>query len=172
MHAPADEEASRRLRRLFIDVFSWTDKGVRTNNPESKHEHALAFLEYFANDSALDDHPLVGILRNAVLPELRRSRPPIGRHGRHGDLNASRDQTIAETVASIRQRFGLSQEQASSVVAEALKSLVREHRRALLRIKKRKGADEAWIDKYQERMVDNLVLSANRIEAIAKKYRA
>ena len=167
----AIKEASRRLGRLFLDFASFTDKAISTNHPESKHGHALAFLEYFANDRALDDHPLVGILRNAVLPELRRSRPPIGRHGRHGDLNASRDQTVAETVASIRERFGLSQEQASSVVSEALKSLVSERRQAFRRFKKRKGADKAWIDKCQARVVDKLDLGADRIEAIAKKYR-
>ena len=114
----------------------------------------------------------MGILRNAVLPELRKSRPPIGRHGRHGDLDSARNQMIVETLASIREQFGLSsQEQASSVVSEALKSLVHEHRRAYARFKKLQGADKAWIDEYQHRVVDKLDLSADRIKAIAKKFR-
>jgi hypothetical protein len=165
----AAKEARRRLHYLFIDVAAWTDTGVNTNYPQSKHGHTLAFLEFFANDNALDAHPLAGILRSAALPVLRQSRPPIGQHGHYGDLNASRDQTIRETVAALRERFGLPKRQASAIVSETLKSLVYEYRRTYLRLKKREGADKTWLDECQKRVVDTLNLSADRIEAIAKK---
>jgi hypothetical protein len=169
--AAAIEEACHRLRRLFINVVPWGERGAGTNNPKTEFRSALALVECFVNDSALDGHPLAGIVRKAAIPVLRRARPPIGRHGRHADLNSPRDRVIAETVDTICKQYGLSQEQASSVVSEALKSLVHEHRRTFRRLIKTRGADQAWIDECLGNFVDKLVLSEDRVEAIAKKYR-
>jgi hypothetical protein len=207
--AAAIEEASRHLRRLFVDSISWSE-GADTSSPKKKFgasmglvEGALAEAECAlkassaslneamkcalnkraknAIDSAMDAIanaiPFIELARKAAIPELRRARPAIGRWGQHGDLNASRNQTIAETVASIGKQFGLSQEQASSIVSEALKSLVLEHRRVFRSLTKERAADPewipadpAWIDQCLK-FVDRLRLSEDSVEDIAKKYR-
>ena len=71
---------------------------------------------------------------------------------------------------SIREQFGLSQEQASWVVSEALKSFVDERKRVFERLIKEWKADPAWIDECLK-FVDDKWLSEDRVEDIAKKYR-
>jgi hypothetical protein len=193
----AIEEASRRLRWLFVDVIS------DTSSPKKKFKAVIALVEgaldeaawalntaeYALNEavkcrlnkrakaaiadaisSIADAIPFIKFARKDAIPELRQARPPKGRRGQHSDLNASRNQTIAETVASIREQFELSQEQASSIISEALKSLVLEHRRALRRLIKERKADPAWIDECLK-FVDAKCLSEDSVEDIAKKYR-
>jgi hypothetical protein len=145
------EETIDLLRPLFlkINVVGWNERGVSTNDPKMKHEAALGLVECLISDSALDNHFLIEIVRKEAMPILRQTLPK-GRWGKHGDLNTFRDQAIAKTVESIRKRHGLTQEQASAVVSEALKSLVREHRRVFRRLIKKRGADPAWIDKLPE----------------------
>ena len=162
--AAAIEEASRHLRRLFVDSISWNE-GADTSSPKKKFEASIALVEGVlaeaegalneaakcrlnkrAKDAIANAIPFIELARKAAIPELRQARPSIGRHGQHGDLNASRNQTFAGTVASIREQFVLSQERASSVVSEALKSLVLEHRRVLKLLIKKRGADPAWIE--------------------------
>ena len=186
--AAAIEEASRHLRRLFVDSISWNE-GADTSSPKKKFEASIALVEGVlaeaegalneaakyrlnkrAKDAIANAIPFIELARKAAIPELRQARPSIGRHGQHGDLNASRNQTIAETVASIGKQFGLSQEQASSIVSEALKSLVLEHRRVLKLLIKKRGADPAWIEECQK-FIDKLWLGEHRIEDIAKKWR-
>jgi len=186
--AAAIEEASRHLRRLFVDSISWNE-GADTSSPKKKFEASIALVEGVlaeaegalneaakcrlnkrAKDAIANAIPFIELARKAAIPELRQARPSIGRHGQHGDLNASRNQTFAETVASIREQFGLSQERASSVVSEALKSLVLEHRRVLKLLIKKRGADPAWIEECQK-FIDKLWLGEHRIEDIAKKWR-
>ena len=191
------KEASRRLRRLFVDVIS------DTSSTKKKFKAAIALVEgaldeagwalntaeYALNEvvkcrlnkrardaiadaipSIADAIPFIKIARKAAIPEVRQARPAKGRHGQHGDLNASRNQTIAETVVSIREQFGLSQERASWIVSEALKSLVDERKRAFERLIKERGADPVWIDECRK-FIDKLRLTEDRIEDIAKKYR-
>jgi len=134
------------------------------------NEAAKYRLNKRAKDAIANAIPFIELARKAAIPELRQARPSIGRHGQHGDLNASRNQTFAETVASIREQFVLSQERASSVVSEALKSLVLEHRRVLKLLIKKRGADPAWIEECQK-FIDKLWLGEHRIEDIAKKWR-
>jgi hypothetical protein len=165
----AIEEASRQLRPLFIDVTSWSKREADTNNPKRELESALALVETFVNDSDLDGHPFAEIVRKAAIPVLRRARPPVGRRGRHSDLNAMRNQRIAATVAAIQEQFNLSQEQASWVVSKALRDLWAEHRKAFKGFEKR-GADPASINKCLE-FIDKLKLKEDTIEDIAKKYR-
>jgi hypothetical protein len=194
----AVEEASRRLRRLFVDVIS------DTSSPKKKFKAAIALVEgaldeagwalntaeYALNEvvkcrlnkrardaiadaipSIADAIPFIKIARKAAIPEVRQARPAKGRRrGQHADLNASRNQTIAETVVSIREQFGLSQEQASWIVSEALKSLVDERKRAFERLIKERGADPVWIDECRK-FVGKLRLAEDSIEDIAKKYR-
>jgi len=194
----AIEEASRRLRRLFVDVIS------DTSSPNKKFKAAIELVEgaldeagwalnmaeYALNEivkcrldkrakdaiadaipSIADAISFIELARKAGIPKVRQARPPIGpRHGQHRDLNASRNQTIAKTVVSIRQLFGLSQEQASWVISEALKSLVDERKRVFERLIKEWGADPVWIDECRK-FVDKLRLSEDSIEDIAKKYR-
>jgi hypothetical protein len=186
----AIEEASRRLGRLFGDIVTWSERGAGTSSPEKKFRAAIQLvggvldeaecalneavkcaLSKRAKDAVAGVIPFIKLARKAAFPELRQARPRKGRHGRHGDLNASRNQTIAETVASIREQFRLSQEQASSVVSEALKSLVHEHRRRFRRLIKEPKADPAWIEE-RLKFVDKLWLSEDTVEDIAKKYRA
>lgn len=186
--AAAIEEASRHLRRLFVDSISWNE-GADTSSPKKKFEASIALVEGVlaeaegalneaakyrlnkrAKDAIANAIPFIELARKAAIPELRQARPSIGRHGQHGDLNASRNQTFAETVASIREQFVLSQERASSVVSEALKSLVLEHRRVLKLLIKKRGADPAWIEECQK-FIDKLWLGEHRIEDIAKKWR-
>ena len=186
--AAAIEEASRHLRRLFVDSISWNE-GADTSSPKKKFEASIALVEGVlaeaegalneaakcrlnkrAKDAIANAIPFIELARKAAIPELRQARPSIGRHGQHGDLNASRNQTFAETVVSIREQFGLSQERASSVVSEALKSLVLEHRRVLKLLIKKRGADPAWIEECQK-FIDKLWLGEHRIEDIAKKWR-
>ena len=186
--AAAIEEASRHLRRLFVDSISWNE-GADTSSPKKKFEASIALVEGVlaeaegalneaakcrlnkrAKDAIANAIPYIELARKAAIPELRQARPSIGRHGQHGDLNASRNQTFAETVASIREQFVLSQERASSVVSEALKSLVLEHRRVLKLLIKKRGADPAWIEECQK-FIDKLWLGEHRIEDIAKKWR-
>jgi hypothetical protein len=189
----AREEARCRLGPLFFDVFSWNEPS--TENVEKKFRHALGAVECVLDEAvgvitaimkfaelapSKDLHNLSGraasaisfieIARKAAWPVIKSGRPAKGQ-GRRGSLNVSRDQVIAQTVQLIRKQYGLTQEQASSVVSETLKSLVHEHRRAYRGFKKLKGANKAWIDKCQEWVVDKLDLSADRIEAIAKQYR-
>jgi hypothetical protein len=185
----AIEEASRRLRRLFVNVVSWSERGADTNNPKVKLEVSIGLVEGVlaeaecalneamkcalnkrAKNAIADVVPFIQLARKAAIPELRQARPSKGRHGQHSDLNASRYQTIAETVASIREQFGLSQERASSIVSETLKSLVREHRQVFKLLIKKRGADPAWIEECQK-FIDKLWLGEHRIEDIAKKYR-
>jgi len=200
----AIEEASRHLRRLFLNVISWSERGAETNIPKKAlsaaialvegalgdAEHALneakrALDEAALNESALNERakakeavanaiPWIQLARKAAIPKLRQARPPKGRWGQHRDLNASRNQTIADTVALIRDRFDLSQEQASSIVSEALKSLVSEHRRVFRDLTKERPdqpewipADPAWIDECL-RLIDKLWLSEDTVEDIAK----
>jgi hypothetical protein len=182
----AIEEASRRLRQIFNSVVSWSEQGAVGNSPTKKLEAAIGLVEGAlgeaeralneaskcalnkeAADAIADAIPFIKLARKDAVPELQQARPAKGRHGRHGDLNASRDQAIAETVASVCAQFGLSQEQASSIVSEALKRLVSEHRKALKRLKAR----GAWVDEYQNTVVDKLVLSEKRVAGIAKKHR-
>jgi len=186
--AAAIEEASRHLRRLFVDSISWNE-GADTSSPKKKFEASIALVEGVlaeaegalneaakcrlnkrAKDAIANAIPFIELARKAAIPELRQARPSIGRHGQHGDLNASRNQTFAETVASIREQFVLSKERASSVVSEALKSLVLEHRRVLKLLIKKRGADPAWIEECQK-FIDKLWLGEHRIEDIAKKWR-
>jgi len=186
--AAAIEEASRHLRRLFVDSISWNE-GADTSSPKKKFEASIALVEGVlaeaegalneaakcrlnkrAKDAIANAIPFIELARKAAIPELRQARPSIGRHGQHGDLNASRNQTFAETVASIREQFVLSQERASSVVSEALKSLVLEHRRVLKLLIKKRGADPARIEECQK-FIDKLWLGEHRIEDIAKKWR-
>jgi len=186
--AAAIEEASRHLRRLFVDSISWNE-GADTSSPKKKFEASIALVEGVlaeaegalneaakcrlnkrAKDAIANAIPFIELARKAAIPELRQARPSIGRHGQHGDLNASRNQTFAETVASIREQFVLSQERASSVVSEALKSLVLEHRRVFKLLIKKRGADPAWIEECQK-FIDKLWLGEHRIEDIAKKWR-
>jgi len=186
--AAAIEGASRHLRRLFVDSISWNE-GADTSSPKKKFEASIALVEGVlaeaegalneaakcrlnkrAKDAIANAIPFIELARKAAIPELRQARPSIGRHGQHGDLNASRNQTFAETVASIREQFVLSQERASSVVSEALKSLVLEHRRVLKLLIKKRGADPAWIEECQK-FIDKLWLGEHRIEDIAKKWR-
>jgi len=164
--AAAIEEASRHLRRLFVDSISWNE-GADTSSPKKKFEASIALVEGVlaeaegalneaakcrlnkrAKDAIANAIPFIELARKAAIPELRQARPSIGRHGQHGDLNASRNQTFAETVASIREQFVLSQERASSVVSEA----------------------PAWIEECQK-FIDKLWLGEHRIEDIAKKWR-
>jgi hypothetical protein len=200
----AIEEASRRLRRLFLNVISWSERGAETNIPKKAlsaaialvqgalgdAEHALneakrALEEAALNESALNERakakeavanviPFIKIARTAAIPELRQARPRKGRWGQRRDLNASRNQTIADTVASICDQFDLSQEQASSIVSEALKSLVSEHRRVFSDLTKERPdqperipADPAWIDECLK-FVNKLWLSEDTVEDIAK----
>ena len=184
----AIEEASRHLRRLFVDSISWNE-GADTSSPKKKFEASIALVEGVlaeaegalneaakcrlnkrAKDAIANAIPFIELARKAAIPELRQARPSIGRHGQHGDLNASRNQTFAETVASIREQFVLSQERASSVVSEALKSLVLERRRVFKLLIKKRGADPAWIEECQK-FIDKLWLGEHRIEDIAKKWR-
>jgi len=186
--AAAIEEASRHLRRLFVDSISWNE-GADTSSPKKKFEASIALVEGVlaeaegalneaakcrlnkrAKDAIANAIPFIELARKAAIPELRQARPSIGRHGQHGDLNASRNQTFAETVASIREQFVLSQERASSVVSEALKSLVLERRRVFKLLIKKRGADPAWIEECQK-FIDKLWLGEHRIEDIAKKWR-
>jgi hypothetical protein len=206
MRAPSDkrstdkqigaiEEACRCLRSLFADVVSWNERGADTISPKKKFKATIALVENalggakYALDEALkcalnkeaadtiaNTIPFIELARKVAIPELRQARPPKGRWGHHSDLSASRNRTIAETVRSIRKQFGLSQEQASSVVSEALKSLVKEHRRAFRGLTKERSddpacipADPAWIDEGLK-IIDKLCLSEDRVEDIAKKY--
>jgi len=169
-HEAAIEEACRHLRRLFIDVVPWSEQGASTSSAEKEFRNAIAFVKCFAHDSALDGHPLAAVVRKAAIPAIERGRAAKGRHGQYGDLNASRDRTIAKTVQWIGKQFELSQEQASSVVSEALKSLVHEHRRVFRRLIPERKADPSWIDECLQ-FVDKLWLSEDRVEDIAKKYR-
>jgi hypothetical protein len=185
----AIEEARGHLRQLFVNVVSWSERGADTNNPKVKFEVSIALVEGVlaevecalneamkcalnkrAKNAITNVIPFIQLARKAAIPELRQARPSKGRHGQHSDLNASRYQTIAETVASIRGQFGLSQERASSVVSEALKSLVLERRRVFKLLIKKRGADPAWIEECQN-FIDKLLLGEHRIEDIAKKYR-
>lgn len=184
----AIEEASRHLRRLFVDGISWSE-GADTSSPKKKFEASVALvqdalaeaecalneavkcaLNKKAKNAIADAIPFIKLARKAAIPELRQARPPKGRHGQRSDLNAPRYQTIAETVASIREQFGLSQERASSVVSEALKSLVLERRGVFRRLIKERKADPAWIEECRK-FIDKLWLGEHRIEDIAKKYR-
>jgi hypothetical protein len=193
----AIEEASRRLRRLFVDVIS------DTSRPKQKFKAAIALMEgaldeagwalntaeYALNEvvkchlnkrakaaiadaipSIADAIPFIKLVRKAAIPELRQAQPAKGRRGQHADLNASRNQTIAETVVSIREQFGLSQEKASWVVSKALESLADEHKRMFERLIKERGADPVWIDQCRK-FVDKLRLTEDSIEDIAKKCR-
>jgi hypothetical protein len=181
------EEASRHLRRLFFDTISWNEGGADTSSPKKRFGAAIGLVgcvfeeaECALNEAgkcrlnkrargAIDDAiQFIKFARKAAIPVLRQARPPKGRHGKHGDLNASRDQTIAETVASIRKQFGLSQEQASWVVSQALARLAAEHEQAFRRLI---GADRPRLDECLL-LVNGLRLSEDRIEDIAKKYRA
>jgi hypothetical protein len=180
MRAPAPEaaieEASCRLRRLFVadNVISWNEQGAGASSPKKKLAAAIRLVEVALGEAEqalgpnADAIPLIKLAREAAIPELRLALPSKGRHGRHRDLNASRDQTIAETVVSIHEQFGLSQERASSAVSEALKRLVSEHRKALKRFKQM-GADAAWIDEYQDSVVDKLGLSKDSVKGIVKR---
>jgi len=193
----AIKEASRRLEPLFVDGISWSERGADTRK---KFRTAIALVESALAEAervlsktvrvlnktgkrALNKRtkgtianaianavPFIKLARKAAIPELRQARPSIGRHGRYGDLNASRNQTIAETVASIRKQFGLSQEQASSVVSETLESLVREHKQVFEYLIKMREADPAWIEECLK-FVGKLGLSEDSVEDIAKKYR-
>jgi hypothetical protein len=180
--AAAIKEASQRLCRLFINVVSWSERGAGTNNPKTEFESALALVECFVNDSALDGHPLAKTVRKAAIPILRRARPPIGRHGRHADLNSSRDRVIAETVEAICKQHGLyatrneatkdeNRVSASWVVSKALMSTVLEHRRAYRRLIEEQNADPAWINECRK-FVDKLFLSEARVEDIFKRNRS
>jgi hypothetical protein len=195
---PAIEEANRHLRPLFFEVFSWSEDPSNIA-PKKKFgasmrlvEGVLAEAEYALNeaDGALNEAvkckrakgaiarakeaiagvtPFIRLARETAIPFLGRAQPPKGPRGQRRDLNASRDQRIAKTVLLIRERFELSQERASSVVSEALKSLVLERRRAFKLLIK-KGADPAWIEERQE-FIDKLWLSEDRVEDIAKQNR-
>jgi len=165
----AIEEACRQLRPLFINVTSWSERKADTNDPKRELESALALVENFVNDSELDGHPFAEIVRKAAIPVLRRARPPVGRRGHHSDLNATRNQRIAGTVAAIQEQFKLSQEQASWVVSKALWALWAERRKAFKGFEKH-GADPAVINKCIE-FIDRLKLKEDTIEDIAKKYR-
>jgi hypothetical protein len=164
-------EAIRLLRPLFlkVNVVGWNEKGASTSDPKMKHEAALGLVECLVSDSALDNHFLIEIVRKKAIPILRQALPK-GRHGHHGDLNISRDQAIAETVQSIKNQQGLTQERASAVVSEALKRLVFEHRRTLRGLIKKRRADPVWIDNCLRR-IDALLISEERVEKISKKYR-
>jgi hypothetical protein len=190
------EEARRRLRPLFVNVFSWSETDADTSSPKKEFRAAIGAVEcaldgaegalnevrkslYLieANEDAIADAiSFIKFARKAAIPKLRQARPPKGRWGRHADLNASRNQTIAETVESIGKQYGVSQEQASSIVSEALKNLVHEHRRVFRALTKDRAdpawipADPAWIDECLE-SVDKLSLSEDSIESIAKKCR-
>jgi len=193
----AIEEASRRLRPLFFDVISDTSSPKKkfkaafalVEGVLDETGWALNMAEYALNEavkcrlnkrakdaiadaipSIADAIPFIKLARKAAIPELRQARPPKGPHGQHSDLNASRNQTIAETVASIRKQFELSQEQASWVVSEALSRLVDEHRKVFERLIKERGADPVWIDE-RRKFVNKLRLSEDSIEDIAKKCR-
>jgi len=177
----AIEEASRRLRRLFVDVIS------DTSSPKKKFRAAIGLvdgaldegvkchLNKRAKDAIADAIPSVAdaiafikLARKTAIPELRQARPATGpRWGRHRDLNASRNQTIAETVVSIREQFGLSQEQASWVVSQALESLVDEHKRVFERLIKERGADPVWIDECRK-FVDKLRLSEDASKTLRR----
>jgi hypothetical protein len=146
--------------------------------PTTHNEVRLFFQLLSARDAITDVIPFIRLAREAAIPKLQQARPPKGeRWGQHADLNASRNQTIAETVAAICHEFDLSQEQASSIVSEALKRLVREHRRAFRSLTRKREddpawipADPAWIDECLK-VVDKLDLEEDTIEDIAKKYR-
>lgn len=205
-HEAAIEEASRRLRPLLADVISWNDssvppkkkfkaaiglldgvledvEGALNKADYALHEAMKCRLNERAKHLLADLIPaisnvrvFIALARKAAMPELRQARPATGRHGRYKDLNASRDQTIAETVAFIREQFELSQEKASCIVSEALKRLVREHRRIYRALTKERldnptwiPADPAWIDECLM-YVDNLWLSEHTVEDIASKY--
>jgi hypothetical protein len=187
--AAAIEEARRRLHPLFVDVVSWNSRGADTSSPKKKlgatiglvagalneAERALNELKRIpqphkrARDVIADAILFITIARKGAIPILQQARPWRGRHGQHSELNASRNQTIAETVASTCEQFGLSQERASWVVSTALQDLWAEHRQTFKRFEKR-GADPAWIDECL-RFIDKLRLSEDRVEDIAKKYR-
>jgi hypothetical protein len=191
----AIEEASRRLRRLFVDVISDTsspkkkfraaiglvdgaldEAGWALNTAEyALNEGVKCHLNKRAKDAIADAIPSVAdaiafikLARKTAIPELRQARPATGpRWGRHRDLNASRNQTIAETVVSIREQFGLSQEQASWVVSQALESLVDEHKRVFERLIKERGADPVWIDECRK-FVDKLRLSEDASKTLRR----
>jgi len=184
--AAAIEEASRHLRRLFVDSISWNE-GADTSSPKKKFEASIALVEGVlaeaegalneaakcrlnkrAKDAIANAIPFIELARKAAIPELRQARPATGpRWGRHRDLNASRNQTIAETVVSIREQFGLSQEQASWVVSQALESLVDEHKRVFERLIKERGADPVWIDECRK-FVDKLRLSEDASKTLRR----
>jgi hypothetical protein len=185
----AIEEAYRQLRPLFINVVSWTERGADTSNPKKAFRGAIAVVELAldgaeialneamkcdlnkeAKDAIAVAIPFIGLAHKAAIPELQRARPRKGRHGQYSDLHACRNQTIAETVASIQEQFEFSQEQASWVVSEALKSLADGHRRVFGRLIEERGADPVWIEECLK-FVGKLKLSEDTIEDIAKKYR-
>jgi hypothetical protein len=113
----------------------------------------------------------IELARKAAIPELRQARPAKGRrHGQYKDLNASRNQRIAETVASMGKQFEMSQEQASWVVSETLKRLIAERERVFEWLIKTKKADPAWI-KECRKFVAKLRLAEDTVEDIAKQYR-
>jgi hypothetical protein len=186
----AIEEASRRLRPLLADVISWNESSVPPkkkfkaaiglvdgvlDNAEgalNKAEYALhEAMKCRLNERAKHLVADIELARKAAIPELRQARPAKGRrHGQYKDLNASRNQRIAETVASMGKQFEMSQEQASWVVSETLKRLIAERERVFEWLIKTKKADPAWI-KECRKFVAKLRLAEDTVEDIAKQYR-
>ena len=117
----AIEEASRRLRRLFVDVIS------DTSSPNKKFKAAIELVEgaldeagwalntaeYALNEavkcrlnkrakdaiadaipSIADAIPFIKLARKDAIPELRRARPPKGRRGQRGGAKCLRSWAI------------------------------------------------------------------------------
>jgi len=193
----AIEEARRRLRPLFhhkiTDTSSpkekFTAASALVEGALDEAGWALNAAEYALNEavkcrlnkkatdaiadaipSTTDAIPFIKLSRRIAIPVIKRGQPAKGRRGHHSDLDSSRNQLIAETVESISQHHGLSQEQASWVVSRALRDLWAEHRQAFSRLIEERGADPAWIEVCLM-FIDKLKLGEDRIEDIAKKYR-
>jgi hypothetical protein len=164
----AIEEARRRLRSLFVDKIADTSSPKKKFTAASalvegaldEAGWALNAAEYALNEavkcrlnkratdaiadaipSIADAIPFIELARRIAIPVIKRGQPAKGRWGRHSDLDSSRNQLIAETVESISQQHRLSQEQASSVVSEALRDLWVERLQAFKHLIKKRGAD-------------------------------
>jgi hypothetical protein len=159
MHKSIEEkaiaEATRRLLPLFIDIQSWDDPSAK--NTERAHQHATALLEH--------PGPISETARQNAISALKHKRTP----GRHKELNARRDRIIAETVEALCDQFGISQEKASSITAQALEELYNCHYKYLIFLEKR-GADSIWICDCLKH-IDNLKVQEKRIQEIAKGNR-